>query len=200
MRNKQPVANMKLLFLLLLAGACLAYTPITERSWVKFKNVQVPTYNSSLLREAPNIIYAKEILIEERLNQVSKMIDKSLQDFHTQMKRYTTDLTKRMKKATANRDYGFVRKPELRHQYGMLFNHHGQVISGLKNMDLFLSIDLPKVEDIAHVPPPFPECDNWATPHKSNRNQHVYYSYLGFGTDKHGPMTELTSNTSQYLA
>ena len=67
-------------------------------------------------------------------------------------------------------------------------------------MDLFLSIDLPKVEDIAHVPPPFPECDNWATPHKSNRNQHVYYSYLGFGTDKHGPMTELNSNTSQYLA
>ena len=123
---------MKHLLLLLLAGACLAYTPITERSWVKFKNVQVPTYNSSLLHEAPNIIYAKEILIEERLNQVSKMIDKSLQDFHTQMKRYTTDLTKRMKRATANRDYGFVRKPELRHQYGMLFNHHGQVISGLK--------------------------------------------------------------------
>ena len=74
---------MKPLLLLLLAGACLAYTPITERSWVKFKNVQVPTYNSSLLREAPNIIYATEILIEERLNQVSKMIDKSLQDFHT---------------------------------------------------------------------------------------------------------------------
>ena len=57
-----------------------------------------------------------------------------------------------MKRATAKRDYGFVRKPELQHQYGMLFNHHGQVISGLKNMDLFLSIDLPKIEDIAHVP------------------------------------------------
>ena len=191
---------MKPLLLLLLAGACLAYTPITERSWVNFKNVQVPTYNSSLLRKAPNIIYAKEILIEERLNQVSRMIDKSLQDFNTHLKRYTTDLTKRMKRATANRDYGFVRKPELRHQYGMLFNHHGQVISGLKNIDLFLSIDLPKVEDIAHVPPPFPECDNWAAPHKSNRNQHVYYSYLGFGTDKHGPMTELNCNMSQYLA
>ena len=75
---------MKPLLLLLLAGACLAYTPITERSWVKFKNVQVPTYNSSLLHEAPNIIYAKEILIEERLNQVSKMIDKSPTGFsHT---------------------------------------------------------------------------------------------------------------------
>ena len=191
---------MKPLLLLLLAGACLAYMPITERSWVKFKNVQVPTYNGSLLHEAPNIIYAKEILIEERLNQVSKMIDKSLQDFHTQMKRYTMDLTKRMKRATANRDYGFVRKPELRHQYGMLFNHHGQVISGLKNMDLFLSIDLPKIEDIAHVPPPFPDCDNWAVPHKSNKNHHVYFSAHGFGRDNHGPMTELNSNTSAYLA
>ena len=85
---------MKPLLLLLLAGVCLAYTPITEQSWVKFTNVPVPTYNSSLLHEAPNIIYAKEILIEERLNQVSKMIDKSLQDFHIHMKRYTTDLTK----------------------------------------------------------------------------------------------------------
>ena len=86
MRKEQPVANMKPLLLLLLAGACLAYTPITERSWVNFKNVQVPTYNSSLLRKAPNIIYAKEILIEERLNQVSRMIDKSLQDFNTHLK------------------------------------------------------------------------------------------------------------------
>ena len=128
------------------------------------------------------------------------MVRKSVSDFHAQMKQYMTELTERIKRATTKADYGFVRKPELRHQYGILFNHHGQVISGLKNMDLFLSIDLPKVEDIAHVPPPFPDCDNWAAPHKSNRNQHVYYSYLGFGTDKHRPMTELNSNTSQYLA
>ena len=100
----------------------------------------------------------------------------------------------------ATKDYGFVRKPELRHQYGMLFNHHGQVISGLKNMDLFLSIDLPKVEDIQHVPLPFPDCDHWASPHRTNRNQHVYYSALGFGKNNHGPMTELNTNTSEYLA
>ena len=66
-------------------------------------------------------------------------------------------------------------------------------------MDLFLSIDLPKVEDIAHIPPPFPECDNWAAPHKSNRNHHVYFSAHGFGRDNHGPMMELNSNTSDYL-
>ena len=134
------------------------------------------------------------------MNRISTMIRNSLTDFQTHLKQYTTDLTKRIKRASAKGDYGFVRKPELRHQYGMLFNHHGQVIFGLKNMDLFLSIDLPKVEDIAHVPPPFPECDNWAAPHKSNRNHHVYFSAHGFGRDNHGPMTELNTNTSAYLA
>ena len=67
-------------------------------------------------------------------------------------------------------------------------------------MDLFLSIDLPKIEDIAHVPPPFPDCDNWAAPHKSNKNHHMYFSAHGFGRDNHGPMTELNTNTSAYLA
>ena len=123
------------------------------------------------------------------------MVQKSIHDFQSQMKKYTADITECIKRATTSTaDYGFVRKPELQHQYGMLLNHHGQVISGLKNMDLFLSIDLPKVEDIA-----FPECDNWTTPHRPNQNQHVYYSSLGFGRNNHGPMTELNSNTSEYL-
>ena len=152
------------------------------------------------MHQEPDILRATDILIEEKLNKISTMISKSVSDFHAQLAEYTTELTKRIKQATTQADYGFVRKPELRHQYGMLFNHHGQVISGLKNMDLFLSIDLPKVEDIAHVPPPFPECDNWAAPHKSNRNHHVYFSAHGFGRDNHGPMTELNSNTSDYLA
>ena len=200
LRNKEPIVIMKFLLVLLLVGACQTHRPITERSWVKFRKVKYPTYNGSLLHQEPDILHATDILIEEKLNKISTIISKSVSDFHAQLTEYTTELTKRIKRATTQADYGFVRKPELRHQYGMLFNHHGQVISGLKNMDLFLSIDLPKVEDIAHVPPLFPECDNWAAPHKSNRNQHVYYSYLGFGTDKHGPMTELNRNTSQYLA
>ena len=198
--NKEPIVIMKFILVLLLVGACQTHRPITERSWVKFRKVKYPTYNGSLLHQEPDILRATDILIEEKLNKISTMISKSVSDFHAQLAEYTTELTKRIKRATMQAEYGFVRKPELRHQYGMLFNHHGQVISGLKNMDLFLSIDLPKVEDIAHVPPPFPECDNWAAPHKSNCNQHVYYSYLGFGTDKHSPMTELNSNTSQYLA
>ena len=160
LRNYQPVANMKLLLIILLAVACQAYTPIAERSWVKFHKVKVPTYETVPLHGEPNIIHATDILIEERISTLSTMVRKSVRDFHAQMKKYMTELTERIRRTTAKADYGFVRKPELRHQYGMLFNHHGQVISGLKNMDLFLSIDLPKVEDIAHIPPPFPDCDN----------------------------------------
>ena len=191
---------MKLLLIILLAVACQAYTPIMERSWVNFCKVKQPTYENIPLHGKPDIIHATDILIKVRISTLSTMVRKSIRDFHAQMKKYMTELTERIKRAATKADYGFVRKPELRHQYGMLFNHHGQVISGLKNMDLFLSIDLPKVEDIAHVPPPFPDCDNWAAPHKSNRNQHVYYSSLGFGRNNHGPMTELNTNTSKYLA
>ena len=64
-RNIGPVAIMKLMILLLLAGACQTYTPITERSWVKFLKVPCPTYKSSLLHSEPNIIRATDILIEE---------------------------------------------------------------------------------------------------------------------------------------
>ena len=97
LQNKQPVANMKLLLLLLLAGACQTYTPIAERSWVKFRKVKDPAYNSSPLHGEPNIIHAKEILIEERMNRILTMIRNSLTDFQTHLKQYTTDLTKRIK-------------------------------------------------------------------------------------------------------
>ena len=91
--------------------------------------MKCPTYKSSNLHGEPNIIHATAILIEERLNKISTMISKSVSDFHAQLKQYMTELTERIKRATTKADYGFVRKPELRHQYGMLFNHHGQVIS-----------------------------------------------------------------------
>ena len=197
--NKEPVVIMKFLLIFLLAGVCQTYTPITEQSWVNFRKVKCLTYEGSPLHQEPDIIRAMDILIEERLDKILTMIRKSVSDFNTQLKEYTTDITKRIKRATAKADYGFVRKPELRHQYGMLFNHHRQVISGLKNMDLFLSIDLPKLEHIAHTQPPFPDYDTWAAPHKSNQNHHVYYSSLGFGKDNRGPMTELNTNTSEYL-
>ena len=133
--------------------------------------------------ESYSILNATTIDIQERPSILGQMVHKTIKDFQKHIKAYAETMRNRIRRASnANTDYGFIRKPELRHQYGMLFNHHGQVISGLKNIDLFLSVDLPKVEDIAHVPPEFPECETWATPHKSEKHSTVYYSILGFGT------------------
>ena len=97
LRNKEPVAIMKLILLLLLAGACQTYMPIAEWSWVKFRKVKSPTYKSSPLHGEPNIIHAMDILIEERLNKISTMISKSVSDFHAQLTQYMMELTKRIK-------------------------------------------------------------------------------------------------------
>ena len=97
LRNKEQVANMKLLLLILLAVVCQAYTPIAERSWVKFQKVKHPTYKSSPLHGEPDIICAMNILIEERISNLSTMIRKSVSDFHAQIKQYMTELTERIK-------------------------------------------------------------------------------------------------------
>ena len=99
LRNKEPVAIMKLIILLLLAGACQTYTPIAERSWVKFQKVPCPTYKSSPLHSEANIIHAMDILIEQRIDKISTMIRKSASNFHAQMTQYTTELMKRIKKS-----------------------------------------------------------------------------------------------------
>ena len=91
--KQEPVANMKLLLIILLAVVCQAYTPIAERSWVKFRKVNDPIYESVPLHGEPNIIHATDILIEERISTLSTMVRKSVHDFHTQMKKYMTELT-----------------------------------------------------------------------------------------------------------
>ena len=107
---------MKFLPVILLALVCQAYTPITERSWVKFRKVKDPTYKTIPLYGEPDIIHATHILIEERISTLSTMVQKSIRDFQSQMKEYTADITECIKQATTSKaDYGFVRKPELRH-------------------------------------------------------------------------------------
>ena len=97
LRNREPVANMKVLVIILLAVACQANMPITERSWVKFRKVKYPTYASSPLHGEPDIILATEIVIEQRISKISKMVRKSVSDFHSQLHQYMTELTERIK-------------------------------------------------------------------------------------------------------
>ena len=88
---------MKLLPVILLAVACQAYTPITERSWVKFHKVKDPIYETVPLHGEPDIIHATHILIEERISTLSTLVRKSVRDFQSQIKKYTADLTEHVK-------------------------------------------------------------------------------------------------------
>ena len=96
-QNREPIVNMKFLPVILLAAACQAYTPITERSWVKFRKVKGPTYETIPLHGEPDIIHAMHILIEERISTLSTMVQKSIRAFQSQMKKYTADITERIK-------------------------------------------------------------------------------------------------------
>ena len=97
LQNRVPIVNMKLLPVILLAVVCNAYTPIAERSWVKFRKVKDPTYKTIPLNGEPDIIHATHILIEERISTLSMMVRKSVSDFQNQMKKYTADITERIK-------------------------------------------------------------------------------------------------------
>ena len=88
---------MKFLLIILLAVVCHAYTPIAERSWVTFRKVNDPTYETVPIHGELDIIHATDILIEERISTLSTMVRKSVCDFHAQMKKYTTELTERIK-------------------------------------------------------------------------------------------------------
>ena len=95
--NQQPVGNMKVLLIVLLAVVCQAYTPITERSWVKFHKVKDPTYKNAPLHGEPDIIHATDILIEERISTLSTMVRKSVRDFHAQCKNTQQNLQNELK-------------------------------------------------------------------------------------------------------
>ena len=76
---------------------------------------------------------------------------------------YTSTKRRMKRKASSSQSTNieFSAKPELRHEYGMLFNHHGYLIPGLQRLQLFLTIPLPQLLDITHEPPQFPSCEEW---------------------------------------
>ena len=47
------------------------------------------------------------------------------------------------------------------------------MMPGLQSLQLFLAIDLPKLEDLHHDSPAFPNCTNWAVPHPMHRDYYI---------------------------
>ena len=68
------MSNMKWLLILLLVAACYAHTPINKRSWITFRKVKDPTYQTAPINKEPNIIHVKYIEIEERISALSTMV------------------------------------------------------------------------------------------------------------------------------
>ena len=146
-----------------------------DRKWIKFKNTTDIHYDK-YPEESHELIQADEIKVEPAVNDIIQQMEDDIQQFREHMHQYTTDLENRMKRGTKKHLLKMPKKLELRHQYGMLFNHHGYVMAGLQSLLLFLAIDLPKIEDILHDPPAFPNCTDWATP---SMRKLQYYKTMG---------------------
>ncbi|MCG8623174.1 MAG: hypothetical protein MJE68_14410, partial [Proteobacteria bacterium] len=134
-------------------------------------------YNTTDLTEEPEIIQAKQILVQQKVKTVIDSLERDIDDFAIKFQRYMDTTVERAKRAVKRQnELKLPLKPELRHQYGMLFNHHGYMMPGLKSLQLFLAVDLPKINDLQHDPPAFPNCTNWAAPNPPNMN---YYGTMG---------------------
>ena len=107
--RREQLTTMKVGIVFLLVAACTAYTPIRERSWIKFAKVKQPTYNTVPIHEVPNIIQATHIDIEEHIDTLATMVRKSVREFQDHIKKYTEEVTKCVKRMThRKKDYGFV--------------------------------------------------------------------------------------------
>ena len=119
-------------------------------------------------------------------------MERDLNQFSTNFKKHIDETIHRARRSIED-ELKMPKKPELRHQYGMLFNHQGYVIPGLQSLQLFLAIDLQKMEDLYHEPPPFPNCTQWAAPYPPNMN---YYNTMGEGYIKWTAYKDLNNSVS----
>ena len=83
-------------------------------------------------------------------------MENDIEKFKTEFQKRIDDTVSRTRHSDQE-NAKMPRKPELQHQYGMLFNHQGYMMPGLQSLQLFLTIDLLKLEDLHHDPPAFPK-------------------------------------------
>ena len=93
----ERISKMKFSLTFLLVAACTAYTPIREQTWLRFAKVKEPTYDTKMVHEQPNIIQATHINIEERINTLATMVEKSVHEFQDHIKKYTAEVAKRVR-------------------------------------------------------------------------------------------------------
>ncbi|MCG8626010.1 MAG: hypothetical protein MJE68_28935, partial [Proteobacteria bacterium] len=161
----------------LLTALLLIVSECSGRKWIDFIEEDKVEYNTTDLSEDPELIKVKYILVKQKVNTVIESLERDIDNFATRFQKHIDKTLQRAKRAVKRENaLKLPLKAELRHQYGMLFNHHGYMMPGLKSLQLFLAIDLPKINDLQHDPPAFPNCTNWAAPDPPNLQ---YYGTMG---------------------
>ena len=138
---------------------------IHGRDWVKLLPPDNATYDIDDVTDIPELIQADEIQVNEQFNRLVETMERDMDQFQENFRNLIQDTHSCAHRSVAKQEeLKLSLKPELHHQYGMLFNHNSYMMPGLQSLQLFLAIDLPKIADLQHTPPPFPNCTTWAVP------------------------------------
>ena len=172
---QQSVKTNKMLLAFLICIFAVLLQSGDTKKWVQFLEEENISYDKADLDFEPEIISAETVDVAPKLNRLIQSMEEDIEQFRNGFKKKIEKTILRVHRSTQE-ELKMPRKPELRHQYGMLFNHQGYVMPGLQSLQLFLAVDLPKVEDLYHESPEFPNCSIWAAqdPFYSN-----YYSTKG---------------------
>ena len=125
------------------------------RKWVHLIDKDNITYSVQDLEEEPELLSTESIEVQPTLNRLIQSMEKDIEQFKTDFQKHIDETVLRVCRSIQD-ELKMLRKLELRHQYCMLFNHQGYMMSGLQSLQLFLVIDLPKLEDLYHELPAFP--------------------------------------------
>ena len=73
--------------------------------------------------------------VAPKLNRLIQSMEEDIQQFKNDFQKKIDETILRVHRSTQD-ELKMPRKPELRHQYSMLFNHQGYVMLGLQSLQL----------------------------------------------------------------
>ena len=168
---QQSVKTNKMLLALVICILTHLLQPAATKKRMQFLEEENISNNKAELNFEPEIISAETMDIAPKLNRLIQSMEEDIEQFRNDFEKKIDKTILRVRRST-HEELKMPLKLELRHQYGMLFNHQGYVMPGLQSLQLFLAVDLPKIEDVYHEPPKFPNCSMWAAPDPFYKNNY----------------------------
>ena len=85
------------------------------------------------MNDKPEILSTDNIEVRPQLNRLIQLMENDIEKFKTEFQK-RIDETVSHTWRSVQENAKMPRKPELRHQYGMLFNHQGYMMPGLQSL------------------------------------------------------------------